>query len=164
MFTTSRLPRDPSSQRWNYVGEKWPMNFAWNARLPCSIQESFTCRKSTTWDGRLYFPPEGRHAEDFFAPKNPTASAGFEPANLGTKGQHTTSRPPKPLRVHLNIILPSMPGSPKLSLTLRFPHQNPLYASPLPHTCYMPCPSHSSRFYRPNNIGWGVHYNKFLIM
>ena len=32
----------------------------------------------------------------FFALKNPTASAGFEPANLGTKGQHATSRPPKP--------------------------------------------------------------------
>jgi hypothetical protein len=32
----------------------------------------------------------------FFRPKNPTASAGFEPANLGTKGQHATSRPPKP--------------------------------------------------------------------
>ena len=29
--------------------------------------------------------------------KNPTASAGFEPANLGTKSQHATSRPPKPL-------------------------------------------------------------------
>ena len=27
-FTNSRLPRDPISQRWNYVGEKWPMNFA----------------------------------------------------------------------------------------------------------------------------------------
>ena len=27
----------------------------------------------------------------------PTASAGFEPANLGTKGQHATSRPPKTL-------------------------------------------------------------------
>ena len=26
----------------------------------------------------------------FFALKNPTASAGFEPANLGTKGQHAT--------------------------------------------------------------------------
>jgi hypothetical protein len=25
------------------------------------------------------------------------ASAGFEPANLGTKGQHATPRPPKPL-------------------------------------------------------------------
>jgi len=33
----------------------------------------------------------------FFRPKNPTASAGCEPTNLGTKGQHTTSRPPKPL-------------------------------------------------------------------
>ena len=33
----------------------------------------------------------------FFALKNPTASAGFEPANLGTKGQHATSRSPKPL-------------------------------------------------------------------
>ena len=33
----------------------------------------------------------------FFALKNVTASAGFEPANVGTKGQHTTSRPPKPL-------------------------------------------------------------------
>jgi len=33
-----------------------------------------------------------------FSPfKNPTVSAGFEPANLGTKGQHATPRPPKPL-------------------------------------------------------------------
>ena len=96
-FTTSRLPRDPSGQKWNYVGQKWPMNFAWNARLPRSIQKSFTCRKSTTWDRRLYFPSEGRRAENFFALKNPTASAGYEPANLGTKGQHATSRPPKPL-------------------------------------------------------------------
>ena len=45
----------------------------------------------------LYFPSEGRRAEVFFALKNPTASAGFEPANLGTKGQHATSRPPKPI-------------------------------------------------------------------
>jgi hypothetical protein len=33
----------------------------------------------------------------FFALKNLTASAGFEPANLGTKGQHATPRTPKPL-------------------------------------------------------------------
>jgi hypothetical protein len=38
---------------------------------------------------RLYFPSEGRHAEDFFALKNQMVSAGFEPANLGTRGQHT---------------------------------------------------------------------------
>jgi len=31
----------------------------------------------------------------FFRPKNPTASTGFEPANLATKGQHATPRPPK---------------------------------------------------------------------
>jgi hypothetical protein len=41
--------------------------------------------------------PEGRRVEDFFALKNPTVSAGFEPANLGSKGQHATSRTPKPL-------------------------------------------------------------------
>ena len=73
-FTTSRLPRDPGSQRWNYVGEKCPMNFAWNALLPHSIQRSFTRRKSTTWDRRLYFPSEGRYAEDFFRPEK---SDGF---------------------------------------------------------------------------------------
>ena len=48
-----------------------------------------------TWDRQVYFSSEGRRAEDFFALKNPTVSAGFEPANLGTKGQHATPRPPK---------------------------------------------------------------------
>ena len=40
---------------------------------------------------------DGRRVGDFFALKNPTASVGVEPANLGTRGQHATSRPPKPL-------------------------------------------------------------------
>jgi hypothetical protein len=35
---------------------------------------------------------------EFFRPKNPTASAGCEPTKLGTKSQHGTSRPPKPLK------------------------------------------------------------------
>jgi hypothetical protein len=44
-----------------------------------------------------------RHGADGFTSPlkegviNPTASAGCEPADLGTKGQHATSRPPKPL-------------------------------------------------------------------
>ena len=80
-------------------GITWARNGRWispeNARLPRKIHGSFTCRKYTTWDRRLYFPSKGRRAEVFFALKNPTASAGFEPANLGTKDQHATSRPPK---------------------------------------------------------------------
>ena len=68
------------------------------------------------------------------------------------------------LKIHLNIILPSMPGSPKWSLSLRFSHLNPIYASPLPHTRYVPYSSHSSLFYHPKNIGWAVQIIKLLIM
>ena len=59
------------------------------------------------------------------------------------------------LKIHLYIILPSKPGSSKWSLSIRFSHQNLVWASPLPHTCYMPRPraSHSSRFDHPNDIG-----------
>ena len=46
-------------------------------------------------------PPKEGVLRIFFALKNPTASAGFEPANLGTKDQHATSRPPKPLAPHV---------------------------------------------------------------
>ena len=67
------------------------------------------------------------------------------------------------LKIHLNIILPSTPGSPKWSLSFMFPHQNPVYASPLPHKRYMPRPSHSSRFYHPDNIGWGILIINLLI-
>jgi len=45
------------------------------------------------------------------------------------------------MKIRLNIILPSSPGSAKWS-PLQFPHQNPLCTSPIPHTCYMPRPSH----------------------
>jgi len=68
------------------------------------------------------------------------------------------------LKIHLNITLHSTPGIPKRFLTRRFPHQNPAYASPLSHTHYMPHPSHSTRFYHPNYIGWGIEILKPLIM
>ena len=88
-------------------GTTWARYGRWilpeNVRLPLNIQRSFTCRKSTTWVKRLYFPSEGRRAEGFFSLKNPTVSAGFEPANLCTKGRHATSRPPKPLSKCLYI-------------------------------------------------------------
>jgi hypothetical protein len=67
------------------------------------------------------------------------------------------------LKIHLNFILPSMPGSPKWSLSPRFPLQNPVYASPLPHTHYIPNPSHSFRFYHPNSIGWAVQKELWVL-
>jgi hypothetical protein len=67
------------------------------------------------------------------------------------------------LKICLNIIL-STPGSPQCSLFLRFPNQNPIHVSLLPHPRYMPFPSNSSRFYHPQNIGWGVQVMKLLII
>ena len=48
-------------------------------------------------DGFTFPPKEGV--------KNPTASVGFEPANLGTKGQHATSTPPKPHGGNVNKMI-----------------------------------------------------------
>ena len=57
------------------------------------------------------------------------------------------------LKIHLNIIFPSTSWSRQWSLSLMFPHQNLVHTSPFLHACHMPCPSHSSRFYHPHNIG-----------
>ena len=60
------------------------------------------------------------------------------------------------LEIHPNIIHPSTPRSPQWSPSLRFPQQDPIQPPLLTHTRHMPSPSHSSRFYHPHNIGWGV--------
>jgi hypothetical protein len=61
-----------------------------------SLLGSFTCRKARHG---TQIPLRRKACWGLFRPKKPTASAGFEPANLGTKGQHATSRPPKPLQI-----------------------------------------------------------------
>jgi hypothetical protein len=52
----------------------------------------------------------------------------------------------------------------QMVFSLWFSHQNPVRSSPLPHTCRMPRPSHSSLFYHPNNIGWGDLIIKLIVM
>jgi hypothetical protein len=59
---------------------------------------------------------------------------------------------------------PTMSGSPKWSLTFRFPHESPVYSWNLLHTCCMTHPSYSSWFYHLNYIRLGIQIIKLLIM
>jgi hypothetical protein len=70
--------------------------------------------------------------------QGPATCSYLEPARSSPYTHITLHEDP------FNIILPSTPGSTKWSLSLRFPYQNPVYASPLPHTRYMPRQSHTN--------------------
>jgi len=65
------------------------------------------------------------------------------------------------LKVHFNIILPSTKGLPIGLFPLGFPNSILYISSILPHTCYMPLPTHSSWFDHSNNVWWGVQIKKF---
>ena len=56
--------------------------------------------KSQTRDPQLEVPPGGLVLRIFTSWKNPSISAGFEPVNLGSGGEHVTSRPPRPTSVY----------------------------------------------------------------
>ena len=95
--------RDPSSGRWNCERESCPVILP-KFRLPLKFRDllhAANLRHGT--DGFTSPPKEGVYG--FFRPKNPTVPAGFEPANLGTKDQHATPRPPKPFYVYIYIYM-----------------------------------------------------------
>ena len=73
---------------------KWCLGYA-----PRVLLRAANLRHGT--DNFTSLPKEGL-LRIFMAFKNPTASAGFEPANLGIRGQHATSAPPKPLTGGIN--------------------------------------------------------------
>jgi hypothetical protein len=59
-------------------GEKWPRIFAESGDFHVTFG-FFYMPQSTTWDRRLYFPSEGRRAEDFFARKIRRLRPGLNP-------------------------------------------------------------------------------------
>ena len=98
--------RDPSSETRNYLGEKWPAisteSYDFHAYTFRVLLHAANMRHRTNG---FTFLPKGGMLRGFFALKNPMASAGFEPANMGTKSQHATSRPRKPfLRGYIHNI------------------------------------------------------------
>ena len=77
--------RDPSGGSGNFGRECCPVILPFRVLLHAA-----NLRHGT--DGFTSRPKEGV-LRIFFALKNPTASAGFQHANMGTKGQHATPRP-----------------------------------------------------------------------
>ena len=67
------------------------------------------------------------------------------PPPVSIMGQPNPVHIPKShlLEIHPNIIHPSTPRSPQWSLSLRFPHQDPIHPPVLTHMRHMPSPSHS---------------------
>ena len=68
VFSLSYLHRQVSPPETLVVkgGTTWARNGRWILPENARLQGSFTCGISMTWDKRLYFPSEGRRAEDFF--------------------------------------------------------------------------------------------------
>jgi len=81
----------------NGNGREMANKFRLKARVPRNFQGSLTCCKSATWDRRLYFPSEGRRAEDFFARKIRRLRPGLNPRSWVPEASMLTTRPPKPL-------------------------------------------------------------------
>jgi hypothetical protein len=80
---------------------KWARNVRTIYSIICDfhskLEGSLTCRKSATWGKRLYFPSEGRHAEDFFTWKIWRLWLGANPRSWVPDTSMLTTRPPKPL-------------------------------------------------------------------
>ena len=78
--------RDPSGVRWNFGRECCPVIFRkW--RLPRHL-EIFYMPQIYDMGPTALLPLRRKACWGFFALKNPKASAGFEPAKFGAKGQH----------------------------------------------------------------------------
>jgi len=124
--------QEPSLLRWEYLLTAWSTVILKNLTV-------YTASKEIP---RILLSPKVHYRIHKCSPPVPILSHLY-PVNIPT---------PHLLKINLNIILPSTTGSFRCFFS-GFRHQNPAYVSFLPHTRYMPCQSHSSRFYHPKNIG-----------
>jgi hypothetical protein len=102
-FATRRLHASlrESTQWWKV--ELWARNvweFCLNADLLVTFRDLLHDVKLQHGTDGFTSPPKEGTLRNFFCPKNPMATAGCEPTNLGTEGQHATSRLPKPHSEH----------------------------------------------------------------
>ena len=78
----------------------------------------------------------------------PESPSPYPPVPILSQLHPVPTTPSNFLKIHLNIILPSTSWPPQWPLSLRLPHQHPVHTSILPHTRYMPCPSHYIYIYK----------------
>jgi hypothetical protein len=122
------------------LSKKWPTNLAESSDFQALFGDLFTCRKSATWDRRLYFPSEVRRAEDFFALKIRRFRPASKPRTWVKKASTLSSRPPKPLiftylsTPYSTALLENITGS---QLVKEFPT---IYGTPKVHYRTRNCP------------------------
>jgi hypothetical protein len=123
----------------------------------CICYMSFLCRRKEPWSCQLQFKPTYllHGAESFLRADRFPASQEIPHILWNPTVYHRVHKCPSPVPVlsqidpvhafYFNIILSSTSGSSKWSLSPKYPHQNFVHTSALPHTCYTPRPSHCSR-------------------
>ena len=78
----------PLSVKEGSMGEKWPIQFCLRRVTSTVSVGIFYVPQMYDMGQTALLPLRRKACWGFFCPKNPTASARFEPASLGTRGQH----------------------------------------------------------------------------
>jgi len=124
----------------SYVIKRFPAFYGILLTYVLTYLPTYSKEQSPTWEAKRFSASQE-------IPRilwNPKVHCAFTTAHhlslsWARSIQSIPSHPYLP-KIHFNIILPSMPGSSKLSLSLRFSYQNSVYASPLPISAT--CPAH----------------------